>query len=119
MEYTFGGKYKLEHEIGLGGCGTFFSFFSLFGSCFLFLLCLFFFVFILVSTGLGSFGGRVVRGMKSIKLVGQSNPVQSVNQSVQSISRAFSQLVKFVSCGKVIEDWKGWLLLLGNQNPRR
>lgn len=30
MEYTFGGKYKLEHEIGLGGCGTFFSFFSLF-----------------------------------------------------------------------------------------
>ena len=24
MEYTFGGKYKLEHEIGLGGCGTFF-----------------------------------------------------------------------------------------------
>ena len=29
MEYTFGGKYKLEHEIGLGGCGTFFSFFLL------------------------------------------------------------------------------------------
>lgn len=23
MEYTFGGKYKLEEEIGFGGCGTF------------------------------------------------------------------------------------------------
>ena len=22
MEYTFGGKYKLEEEIGYGGCGT-------------------------------------------------------------------------------------------------
>lgn len=24
MEYTFGGKYKLEEEIGFGGCGQFF-----------------------------------------------------------------------------------------------
>ena len=57
----------------MSGPNSFFSYFSLFWVLRLF----FFFVFILVSTGLGFFwGGRVVRGMKSV------SQVQSVNQSV-------------------------------------
>ena len=64
----------------MSGPNSFFSYFSLFGSSFLFLLCLFFFVFILVSTGLGSFGGGEAMGMKSVKSVSRSVN-QSVNQS--------------------------------------
>lgn len=29
MEFTFGGKYKLDEEIGFGGCGKFMFFFGL------------------------------------------------------------------------------------------